>query len=199
MLTVPSVYWGNIFYWSSLFKAEKVWIDEGEYFIKQTYRNRAEIATERGVASLIIPLEKGKNTHMPMHEVRISYAENWRGLHFKTLQSAYGRSAYFEHYKPELAELFSQQPEFLCDWNKAWFHFFANEFMLDVSKIHFTKNYIEAAVAGNDIREKMNPKQKIDFSHQAYYHVFFDKYPPVQNLSVMDLLMNEGPAGMGIL
>jgi WbqC-like protein family len=36
-------------------------IEKHEHFIKQTYRNRAVIATGNGPLALIIPLKKGKN------------------------------------------------------------------------------------------------------------------------------------------
>lgn len=195
MLIVPSVYMGNIFYWNQLVRAESVCMDEGEFFIKQTYRNRAEIATESGPTPLTVPLEKGKNNKQAMHEVRISYAENWRALHYKTICTAYGRAAYFEHYKPELEQLFSEQPTHLCTWNTIWFHFFVQEFELDIKNISTSSLYIDASPTRTDLRPLMHPKADVSFSQPAYYHVFFDKYPQPRNMSVLDVLMNEGPRG----
>lgn len=199
MTIVPSVYFGNIFYWHSVFGAEEICIDRGEFFIKQTYRNRAEIATEKGVTPLIIPLEKGKNSGQPMSRVRISYAENWQALHFKTICSAYGKAAYFEHYRPELEAMFKQRPEHLCTWNTIWFDFFANEFGGISGTVSLSENYVEAQPSDTDLRPLMHPKAENGFVHKRYYHVFFDKYPQPQNLSVLDLLMNEGPHGIFIL
>ena len=199
MLLVPSVYLGNIFYWRSLLRESSVYIDEGEFYVKQTYRNRAEIASESGVTSLTIPLEKGKNNKQPMHEVRISYSENWPALHFKTICSAYGKAAYFEHYKPELEQLFSERPEHLCTWNAMWFRFFADEFELSFPNLTRSHTYAEAGPSDTDLRPLMTPKENTEHPHPPYYHVFFQKYPQPQNLSVLDLLMNEGPRGRFVL
>jgi len=198
MHILPSVYLGNTHYWNIISNMEKTCIDEGEFFIKQTYRNRAEICTEKGVTPLIIPLEKGKNSKQAMQDVRISYDENWRALHFKTICSAYGKAAYFEHYKPEIEQLFSQKPDFLCTWNRLWFDFFSAEFNLSTGHISYSKNYVEPQQDDQDFRDVMHPKSSSGFSHKPYYNVFFDKFPQPQNLSVMDLLMNEGPHGRAI-
>lgn len=194
MLVVPSVYFGNIFYWKSLFSAPEACVDEGEFFVKQTYRNRAEIATEKGVTPLTVPLEKGKNNKQPMHEVRISYNENWRALHFKTICSAYGKAAYFDHYRPGLERMYAGQPAFLCDWNRLWLRFFSEEFGLPALPGH-TSRYVETQPADTDLRPLMHPKADVDLVQKPYYHVFFDKFPLPQNLAVIDLLMNEGPHG----
>ena len=142
MNLLPSTYFGNIYYWNIISNQEKTGIDEGEFFIKQTYRNRAEICTEKGVTPLIIPLEKGKNSKQAMQDVRISHDENWRALHFKTICSAYGKAAYFDHYKPEIEEIFSKKLGFLCEWNRLWFDFFSEEFNLSTEHISYSKIYI---------------------------------------------------------
>lgn len=134
-----------------------------------------------------------------MHEVRISYAENWRALHFKTICSAYGRAAYFEHYKPELETLFASQPVHLCTWNTMWFTFFVKEFELESIQVIRSQTYVEATASDTDLRPLMHPKENRPYAHLPYYHVFFDKYPQPQNLSVLDLLMNEGPRGRFVL
>lgn len=197
MLIIPSVYMGNLFYWNRLSKGEPITMDEGEFFVKQTYRNRTEIATESGITALTVPLEKGKNSRQPMREVRLSYAENWPALHFKTIGSAYGRAAYFEHYKPELEHLFALRPTYLCELNTIWRNFFAREFEIDVS-LTVSGEYIPPVPSQTDLRTLMHPKADVGFSHAKYYHVFFDRYPQPQNLSVLDLLMNEGPRGRAI-
>lgn len=131
-----------------------------------------------------------------MHEVRISYAENWPALHFKTICSAYGKAAYFEHYIPEIETRFNQKPEHLCTWNRMWFDFFADEFQLQKEHVTHGKIYHEAQPHDIDLRPAMNPKPETAFTHKPYYNLFFDKFPQPQNLSVMDLLMNEGPHGI---
>lgn len=199
MYILPSVYFGNIFIWSIIAQQKNICIDEGEFFIKQTFRNRAEICTEKGITPLIIPLEKGKNSKQAMRDVKISYAENWQALHFKTICSAYGKAAYFDHYKPEIENLFSIRPAFLCEWNRIWLDFFSAEFEISAQHIFYSENYIEPKNDDEDLRMMFDPKQHSTFQHPAYYNLFFDKFPQPKNISVIDLLMNEGPRGRGIL
>ncbi len=198
-LILPSVYCGNIFFWAHVIRHEHLVLDEGEFFIKQTYRNRMDIATERGVSSLIIPLKKGKNRQQPMREVQISYAENWIGLHQKTIRSAYGNAAYFEHYEPELEFLFSFRDAWLIDWNFRWFDYLLKELVDAKKNVVRSPGYIPKEQAANDLREAMSPKQKPMIKHPDYYHVFFDRYEKPQNLSILDLLLNEGPGGLQVL
>lgn len=198
MFILPSVYMGNIFYWQHIAKGESLCIDEAEYFVKQTFRNRAEIGSEKGRTDLIVPLEKGKNSKQAMYDVCISYAENWQAQHIKTLFSAYGKAAYFEHYKPELEILFSYSPRHLCEWNRHWFDFFSHEFELDTKHISYANEYQESTETDIDLRDKMSPKIHTEIEHLPYYHLFFDKFPQPQNLSVIDVLMNEGPRGRAL-
>jgi hypothetical protein len=198
-LTLPSVYCGNIFFWAHVLRHDSVVFDEGEFFVKQTYRNRMDIATESGISPLIIPLKKGKNSKQPMREVQISYAENWIGLHQKTIRSAYGNAAYFEHYAPELDFLFSFRDAWLIDWNFRWFDYLLSELSVASKKISRSPEYIPGEQAGNDLRDAMSPKQKTEIEHPAYYHVFFDRYEKPNNLSVLDLLLNEGLESLQVL
>ncbi len=198
-LTIPSVYCGNLLYWAAIFQFYEILIDEGEHFEKQTFRNRMEIATERGVSSLIIPLQKGKNSRQPMKDVQISYAENWPALHKKTILSAYGNAAYFEHYEPEILSLYDQPEKWLVDWNFRFFDFFRNELISESKNITRISVYTDPEHAGTDLRKFMSPKSSQWIEHPSYYHVFFEKYPQPKNLSVLDLLLNEGPGGYQIL
>lgn len=196
---LSSTYIGNIFYWGVVARSKLCVVDEGEFFEKQTFRNRVEICSEKGRTPLIIPLQKGKNSKLPMHEVYISYNENWQALHLKTISSAYGKAAYFEHYKPELENIFSQRPQYLCEWNRLWFSFFSSEFEIATTHVNYSPAYVEPSEDIDDYRKKMHTQEPSFFRHDAYYHVFFDKFPQPKNLSVLDLLMNEGPHGRSII
>lgn len=57
-----------------------------------------------------------------------------------------------------------------------------------------SENYIEAAAEDLDLR----PRQKEDstFVAEPYYQVFSERMPFEPNLSVLDLLMCEGPSAI---
>ena len=68
--------------------------------------------------------------------------------------------------------------------------------MLKVKKeIVHTTDYVREAE--NDLREAFSPKKNVDVSlFPTYYQVFSEKFPFAPDLSVLDLVFNEGPEAM---
>jgi len=109
---------GNITYYG-LLKSNEVTVELHEHFIKQTYRNRCTIYGANGKLDLIVPIEKSKGSERKiMKDCRISYSGPWQKLHWRSLESAYRRSPYFEYYEDELAPYYEKKTEFLVDWNE---------------------------------------------------------------------------------
>ena len=92
-------------------------IEKNEHFVKQTYRNRASIASPDGILDLMIPVVKGSKFHTPIKDVKISYDSKWQRLHWLSLQTCYRSSAYFEFYEDGLAPFYSKKYDFLFDYN----------------------------------------------------------------------------------
>ena len=65
--------------------------------------------------------------------------------------------------------------------------------MLKAKKeIVHTTDYVHATE--NDLREALSPKKPFDANlFPAYYQVFSEKFPFAPDLSVLDLVFNEGP------
>ena len=92
---LSTTYFGPVQWYQKLHRADVVHIEKWESFIKQTYRNRCQIATTNGVQALTVPVERG--TSPLIKDIRISDHGNWRHLHWMALQSAYGESPFFEY------------------------------------------------------------------------------------------------------
>ena len=98
MLSVfSSLYAGNLMYYSSMLKAKMVTIDLFENFHKQSFRNRCCIASPNGVLNLVIPINRKSKSIIK--EVKIDNSQNWRKIHWKSLESSYRSSPYFEFYE----------------------------------------------------------------------------------------------------
>ena len=71
--------------------------------------------------------------------------------------------------------------------------------MLKVKKeIIHTTDYVREAE--NDLREAFSPKKQVDATlFPKYYQVFSEKFPFAPDLSVLDLVFNEGPEAVGYL
>lgn len=88
-------------------------------FQKQTYRNRYHICTDQGLHKLSIPIKHigGENGRQKYRDVQIEQSYSWQLQHWRTLQTAYRTSPFFEFYEDELVPLFEKQFKFLLDFN----------------------------------------------------------------------------------
>lgn len=178
---------------------EHVLIEKFEHFPKQTYRNRASIYSPNGKLDLIIPVIKGAGVHTVIKDVRISYESDWQRLHWMSLQTSYRRSAYFEFYEDEFAPFYTKRYDFLFDFNIGLL-----ELCLKLLKakhlLTFTKSY-EATYSGvTDFRDSIHPKRRnLFFTAKPYFQVFEPRHGFLPNLSIVDLLFNQGPNSLNFL
>ena len=100
-ILLSSAYFAPIQYYATLLKAEKVYIEQFENFIKQTYRNRCVVLGGNGPIQLIVPVVKGRGTKILIKDLKISYDTDWQRNHWRTIFSAYSSSPFFEYYKEE--------------------------------------------------------------------------------------------------
>ncbi len=165
-------------------------IDEHEHFVKQTIRNHYDILSANGVLKLIVPVVHHA-LKMPVHEVKISYAEPWQRLHLNAIKSAYGRAAFFQYYFPELEKIILQSPVLLTELNRQLFQWIFKSMKVS-PEFFFTDQYRNHE---NDLRQ-VSSKHSEYFSKVVndirYSQVFADRFPFTKNLSVIDLIFNCG-------
>ena len=172
-------------------------IEVCETYHKQTYRNRCRVMTANGVESLSVPVVKINGNHTMTKDVVISYKEHWQQIHRRCLESAYRAAPYFEHYYDYLRPIFETCFETLIELNDA--ALLAVLKMLKVEKeIVHTTDYVREVE--NDFREAFSPKTALDSrSFPEYYQVFSAKFPFEPDLSVLDLIFNEGPESLRVI
>ncbi len=183
-----------------------VFIEACENYQKQSYRNRCSFYGADGVQTLSFPIVHENGTHKNLiSEVKVDYRKPWVLQHKRAITSAYGTSAYFEYYKDELFAILDSQPENLLDLNTSLLQFFIEKIGLK-AEIHFTEEFScdgSALVNGErtvceDLREVIHPKRQNDILsslglEKPYFQVFSPKHGFKSDLSIMDLLFNEGP------
>ncbi len=195
-----TAYAGNIHYYSVLKNAETVWVDLFEHFEKQSYRNRACIHGANGKLNLIIPLER-RGIRTPVGQVKIDYSQNWQKLHWKSLESAYRSSPYFEYYEHDFHEFYHKQEfELLADFNSAIQTKILRLLDIEVEILN-TESYKSSMDGVKDFRQLIHPKKTLDESYpkETYMQVFEDRNGFIPNLSILDLLFNEGPNAVSFL
>ncbi|QNL48444.1 WbqC family protein [Olivibacter sp. SDN3] len=178
---------------------KQILIEQFEHFPKQTYRNRAVIHSPNGKLNLIIPIVKGAKVHTIMKDVKISYESNWQRLHWMSIQTSYRRSAYFEFYEDEFIPFFEKKYDFLIDYDVALLSLILK--LLKVNKtICYTNTYEKNYTKGIDLRESIHPKKKYPtYDVKPYFQVFEPKNGFIANLSIIDLLFNQGPNSLNYL
>ena len=197
---LSSTYFGPIQWYQKLHRMPCI-IEQHDHFVKQTYRNRCVIATANGTQTLTVPIERYDGTKCPMRDIRISDHGNWRHLHWNALVSAYGETPFFEFYADDLRPFFEKHHTFLFDLNLDIMHTMCQ--LLDVRpQVTLSEQYIvlpseDDAVV--DFREAIRPKHPLpdaDFNPTPYYQVRAQRHGFLPNLSILDLLFNEGPEGI---
>ena len=197
---LSSTYFGPIQWYQKLHRMPCI-IEQHDHFVKQTYRNRCVIATANGTQTLTVPIERYDGTKCPMRDIRISDHGNWRHLHWNALVSAYGETPFFEFYADDLRPFFEKRHTFLFDLNLDIMHTMCQ--LLDVRpQVTLSEQYIvlpseDDAVV--DFREAIRPKHPLpdaDFNPTPYYQVRAQRHGFLPNLSILDLLFNEGPEGI---
>jgi len=195
----PMFYLAPIEYFTKL-NAHKqgILIEKEEHFPKQTYRNRAHIYTPDGLLAITVPVIKGSKNHTKVKDVKISYDFRWQQVQWTTLQTCYRRSAYFEFYEDEIVKFYEKRFDYLFDYNEQYFHFILKAMKLKPDYT-YTESYQPAYPELDDYRENINPKLEAPYENKPYFQVFEDRNGFIKNLSIVDLLFNQGPYSVNYL
>lgn len=192
-------YLPSVAYLSLLQNSNQVVIESQEHFVKQSFRNRALIHEANKVLPLSIPV-KHSGLKIPIQEVKIDYSQKWMNLHWRAIQSSYGKAPFFDFYADYFeAEIYSEEP-YLFNFNKNLLTLCLKLMGLDLN-LKFTEKY-DRATSGEiiDFRSVINPKEALSnlpwFHAKPYYQLFGKDFVP--NLSILDLLFCTGPDASSI-
>jgi len=173
-------------------------IEKEEHFPKQTYRNRADIYSPDGKLSLVVPVIKGSKNHTKIKDVKISYDFSWQRLHWMSLQACYRRSAYFEYYEDDLAPFYEKRYNYLFDYNEQLLQFILKAIKMPLA-LNYTGTYEHEYASLADFRAVISPKKESGFEQKSYFQVFEERSGFMKNLSIADLLFNQGPQTINYL
>jgi hypothetical protein len=198
---LSSAYLPPAIYFQKIISFDKIFFEDSEHFVKQTYRNRCTIYGANGKLDLIIPLVHSAE-RTPINQKKISYSSEWQKLHWRSLQSAYRSSPYFEFFESDFEKFYIEKYEFLFEFNIG-----LTELICKLLKIPFkyekTGEWKKIHNNVNDFRSEISPKaesfKSAEFPSVSYYQVFADKYGFIPNLSIVDLIFNEGLNSMNFL
>lgn len=172
----------------------KVVFDGGEHYVKQTVRNRYHILSANGVQALTIPVRHTGRLKTPTAEVKIDHRKPWTTNHLRAIQAAYRSAPFYDHYIPAVENLLRGSHGTLGDFFEAgwtlWYE------LLNMEPVPaMERTYVEN-FEGWDARKRYKSPHDLpaEWATPPYPQVFEDRFDFVPNLSVLDLLLNEGPA-----
>lgn len=193
----PVFYLAPVEYFVLLLRAGKPVFEIHEHFTKQTYRNRCCIAGANGKLNLIIPI-RHKGERIPVKETEIANDGRWQKIHWRSIETAYRTSPYFEFYEHIFAPYYEKDFRFLMDFNLALQEEIGK--LLEINsldnraeRMKLTDSFQKDLPRELDFRNRFSSKEDNAFRIPAYQQVFSNKSGFVNNLSIADLIFNLGP------
>jgi hypothetical protein len=198
-ILIHPTYFPSISHFAAIVQAEKVTFEMEDNFQKQTNRNRTYIYSPNGIQLLNIPVKHSKIAHQKTKDIQIENDFDWQKQHFKSLEAAYRSSPFFEFFEDDLLPVFEKKHSFLMDLNLEVFELITRCLRMKI-EYTATTEYVHEIKANEiiDFRYLANGK-KDQSQFESYTQVFDDKFGFINNLSVLDLVFNEGKFALDYL
>lgn len=184
-------YFPSISHFAAMFQSGKIVFEIADNFQKQTNRNRTYIYSPNGIQLLNIPIKHSKESHQKTKDIKIESDFDWQKQHFKSLEAAYRSSPFFEFFEDDIRPIFEKKQDFLLDLNFEVLTVLSKCFRMKLDYTTSAEYSQEVNPEITDFRALVNGKKDLS-SFENYTQVFDDKHGFINNLSVLDLLFNEG-------
>jgi len=198
-----------------------VMMDNTQYDKKFTNRNKIKIPD--GWSWLTVPINK-EHKFLPNKLVEINNKENWKEMHWKKITRSYTNSKFFKkNYKSFFEEVYNKEWKFLFELNSEllrqiidWLGLKiqiikeselningnSTERLVNVCKELGAETYVSGVGGKEYMNEKLFQKNNIKIEYQkfqcpTYTQIFGGDFIP--NLSIIDLLFNNGSKSLPIL
>lgn len=180
---------------------EALLVEKYEHYQKRTWRNKTGILGQQGLQLLSIPLQKGKNQHMPITDVKIAYDTSWERNHMHSIRTAYGKTAFFNEFENDIESIYKNKYTFLWDLNLQFMQWVTSYFPGEW-KIEYTQTY--QAIPSSEISDLRHgipagiaSVGAARIPEYEQIHRFSNSHLP--NLSILDVLCHLGPGTMDYL
>ncbi|MDX9903053.1 MAG: WbqC family protein [Bacteroidales bacterium] len=200
-ILLSTAYFPPAEYFSLIARSGDVVIEKHENYLKQTYRNRCMILGPNGPLQLTVPVLRGSFHKTPLRDLRIDNSRRWRELHLRGITSAYAAAPFYEYYYDVMESVISRRYEFLLDLNDRALRSMCDAAGLDV-RISFTDEFIREGTAEEDYRYSIAPKRAVSvpgYKTIPYTQVFGERYGFTERMSIIDILLNNGPGTRALL
>jgi hypothetical protein len=197
MLLLETQYFPSIHFFMLIAQTNHLCLEQHENYTKQTYRNRCYILGANKIERLTVPvISLVKGEKQAIREVKLDYSQNWQQIHWRTIQSAYGKSPYFVYYGEAIQAVLFEKTETLFELNEKIIRLLCKLLALS-TEIDYTTTYqniYQPPII--DARNSIAPVNGLidDIANniiiKPYLQVFGNRF--VNNLSILDLLFCKG-------
>jgi hypothetical protein len=198
-LLIHPTYFPSISHFVTMAQSENIVFEMEDNFQKQTNRNRTYIYSPNGIQLLNIPVKHSKQMHQKTKDVKIENDFDWQKQHFKSIEAAYRSSPFFEYFEDEIRPIFEKKHTFLMDLNFETITFISKCLRMKLES-ETTIEYFHEVDSNATLDFRILVDGKKDTSQfETYTQVFDDKHGFLSNLSVLDLIFNEGKYALDYL
>jgi hypothetical protein len=187
-IVVPISFFGSSGYFQVLANAKTVLIETKSHFNKGSISSRCEILSPNGIQQLPIPVVRKNGSKTLFDEISIAHDIDWRKKMWKSIETAYSSAPFFDYYGMDIEALIYQKETNLLEYTLNCTYKIMEWLSLE-REIKFTTTYYQE-----------NDKLDLRFSNfdysgdfKPYIQVFNPSNEFIPNLSILDLLFNEGP------
>jgi hypothetical protein len=188
-------YFGDIYYYLNLYNNKYIKFNNTSIHFKALHLNRTSIFSANKVLQLSVPLDGGRSVKLNVKELKISSREPWQRIHWRSIHDSYRKAPWFEEYSYELESLYQQNYTYLWDWNVKIANWVLAALRWDAVILAENELCIPEQLEQNTPYQFNQREDK----YPVYQQVFSDKLGFQPNLSILDLIMNEGPAASNYL
>ena len=197
-----------------------VFLDDVQ-FTKDSFNNRNKIKTISNSDWITVPLQRpvfGKK----LNEIIISDSTDWVKRHSDLIYENYKSASYFSSYWYEIKKILDNKFSLLLELNLNLIHYFLKileipnntvksselnttktktERLIEICKSLNAPSYVSGKGGLNYMDETLFPKFNIKLMYENFVHPKYSQLNGdfMENLSIIDLILNEGPNSAKIL
>ena len=192
MTIIHPTYFPNIEHFNHILNSNSLCFEINDFYQKQTYRNRTSICNSNGKLDLAVPVKYSYKNKEKLKDIKICNDTKWQKNHLKSIQISYRSSPYFEFFEEYFFKIFEKKEKFLVDISVKSIELIFQILDLEL-EYTFTKKYRSEYDLSNDLRNISNRKREEKKNIiERYPQVFDNQHGYIQNLSMLDLIFNEG-------
>lgn len=189
----------------------------------QYFQNRNQIQGVQSPIWVTVPVRKEQHRYGPIRQVRIDESRAWRKAYWGSIVYQYHKHPYFDHYADELEEILLAPWEHLVELNLELIAYFRSLLGIDTPVLRCSELglsstrsdmihdvclevgatcYLSGPSGRDYLDETLFGASGIEVAYHSFEHPSYlqaGKPGFTSHLSVLDLLMNHGPASRSIL